>query len=300
VHKWGSPTNPNVYWIHYKPYEISKLFKASSGEKVSNGQVKVLLRSLGFKYKRMHKNLATGQSDCRNQQFGMICELIMLLSLNSPIISIDCKRKEVLGNLHRDGEIAMIGQVEVLDHDYGHLAEGKVIPHGIYDLQKNEGYMTIGTSHETAEFIKDNLLWWWDNWGKNNYPDAKNILILCDSGGANSYRHHAFKKQMQQLAQTIGIEIIICHYPPYTSKWNPIEHRLFAHVHQAMKGVPFYNYDIVLQITQKTTTKTGLKVYARLLQKEYDIGIKTDKNEVDPQRIAFNSNLNKLSYCIKP
>lgn len=158
--------------------------------------------------------------------------------------------------------------------------------------------MTIGNSHETADFIADNLRWWWDNYGIHHYPDARNILILCDAGGANSYRHHAFKKAMLLLAKELGLHFIICHYPPYASKWNPIEHRLFAHVHRAMQGVVFTDYNIVKELIEKTKTKNALKVFVRLNLKDYPIGIKTDKSEVDFRRIQFNDNLSKLSYRI--
>jgi len=220
------------------------------------------------------------------------------MSTFNPVISIDCKKKERLGNLYRAGKCHSTDKINVYDHDYQYLSTGSVIPHGIYDLLANKGYISIGNSHETAEFIKDNLLWWWDNFGIHQYPDAKSILILCDAGGGNSYRHHAFKKHMLDLAKIIGIEIIICHYPPYSSKWNPIEHRLFCHVHKAMQGVVFIDYNIVKELIQKTTTETGLSVHVRLNLKNYPTGIKTKKSDVDFKRILFNKNIPKLSYKI--
>ena len=158
--------------------------------------------------------------------------------------------------------------------------------------------MSIGNSHETAEFITDNLLWWWENYGIHQYPNAKNILVLCDAGGANSYRHYAFKKQILLLAKQIGLDIIVCHYPPYASKWNPIEHRLFAHVHRAIQGAVFTDYELVAKLINKTKTKTGLKVVARLNQKRYNTGIKTPKSEIDYNRIQFHPQLPVLSYRI--
>ncbi|MGL4364665.1 MAG: ISAzo13 family transposase [Bacteroidales bacterium] len=298
-HKAGSPTDAAVYWIHYRPIELAKAFFESSGHRVSHGMIKRELSDMGFKYRKLSKNLATGSSPDRNQQFEIICKLMLLMSLDSPIISIDCKKKEQIGNLYRSGKCYMKGSVEVYDHDYSHLGEGKVIPHGIYDLFHNEGYITIGNSHETAEFIMDNLLWWWETYGIHHYPDAKNILILCDAGGGNGYRHHAFKKKMLELARLIGKDLIICHYPPYASKWNPIEHRLFAYVHKAMEGVVFSNYLIVKELIEKTTTSKGLMVFVRIVDKQYDIGIKTNKEEVDYDRIFYNSALPKLSYMIR-
>ena len=296
--KAGSPTDSTVYWIHLKPREIAASFLEETGYKVSHGFVKRLLKDLGFQYRKLSKNLATGHSEYRDQQFQIIFELVAAVSTNTPILSIDCKKKERLGNLYRTGKCYSTAPIKVYDHDYHYLSEGKVIPHGIYDLQLNKGYISIGNSHETAEFVKDNLLWWWDNFGIHQYPNANCILILCDSGGANSHRHHIFKKEMLDLAQTIGLDIIICHYPPYASKWNPIEHRLFCHVHHAIQGVIFSDYNLVKELFSKTTTKNGLKVIVRLNFKEYKIGIKTSADEVDYHKIQFNKVVPHLSYRI--
>ena len=266
--------------------------------RVSAGFVKRVLREQGYKYRKLSKNLATGEFAERDAQFKIIFHLVAIMSLDSPVISIDCKKKEVLGTLYRDGKLYTTAPLKVYDHDYLNLSEGRVIPHGIFDLQLNRGYISIGNSHETASFIGDNLLWWWENYGIHNYPDAKSILILCDAGGGNSYRHHAFKKQLLELAQLTGIDFIVCHYPPYASKWNPIEHRLFAHVHQAMQGVIFTDYNIVKELIGKTKTKTGLKVVVRLNLGMYPTKIKTDKSELDFRRIQFNEQIPKLSYRI--
>lgn len=242
--------------------------------------------------------MATGEFAGRDMQFKIIFHLVSIMGLDSPVISIDCKKKEVLGTLYRDGKLHATAPLKVYDHDYLNLSEGKVIPHGIFDLQLNQGYISIGNSHETASFIGDNLLWWWDNYGIHNYPDAKSVLILCDAGGGNSYRHHAFKKQLLELAQLTGIDFIVCHYPPYASKWNPIEHRLFAHMHQAMQGAIFTDYNIVKELIGKTKTKTGLKVVVRLNLGMYPTKIKTDKSELDFSRIQFNEQIPELSYRI--
>lgn len=297
-HKAGSPTNPDIFWIHLRPKEIALQFESQSGHKVSHGLVKRVLLSQGYKYRKMSKTLATGHYEDRDKQFEIIFKLVAIMSVSTPIISIDCKKKERLGNLYRDGSVFSTGSIEVYDHDYHYLAQGAVIPHGIYDVHKNEGYISIGNSHETAEFIADNLLWWWDNYGVHTYPDTKCVLVLCDAGGGNSYRHHAFKKHIQRLAKQIGIDFIICHYPPYASKWNPIEHRLFCHAHKAIQGVVFSDYDIVKELFSKTSTDKGLKVFVRLNLKAYPTGIKTHKSEIDFDKIQFNQNIPSLSYRI--
>ena len=297
-YKAGSPTDPSVYWIHLRPKEIAELFSTNHGYQVSNGFIKRLLGTLGFKYRKQSKTLATGSNIYREAQFKIIFELVALMSVNTPIISIDCKKKEHLGQLYRAGKVYSTAALAAYDHDYSRLSKGRVIPHGIYDLQRNEGYITIGNSHETADFIADNLLWWWDNFGIHQYPDATSILILCDAGGGNSYLHHAFKKHILMLAKKIGLDIIICHYPPYASKWNPIEHRLFCHVHRAIQGAVLTDYEFVKELFSKTKTDTGLKVTVRLNLKEYKTGIKTDKKEVDFDRIQFHPNVPHLSYRI--
>ena len=188
--------------------------------------------------------------------------------------------------------------IEAFDHDYSHLGKGAVIPHGIYDLQRNCGFITIGNSSETASFIVDNLRWWWYEHGIHDYPDARNLLILCDAGGGNSYRHHVFKKELLIFAKEIGLDIIVSHYPPYSSKWNPIEHRLFCHVHQAMSGQMFSDYEFVKTLIEKTSTKTGLHVIVRINLKKYNIGCKTDKSELDNNRIQCHPTIPNLNYRI--
>jgi hypothetical protein len=155
----------------------------------------------------------------------------------NPIISVDSKKKEQLGNFYREGKIYTTETIEVNDHDFPSLAEGVVIPHGIYDMLKNEAIVNIGTSRDTSEFACDSIELWWRQNGKKAYPNATSILILMDGGGSNSSRHYIFKEDLQKLSNKLGIEIRIAHYPPYTSKWNPIEHRLFPHVTRAMQGV---------------------------------------------------------------
>ena len=299
-HKAGSPTDHNIYWISLKPCAIAKLFEAQHQIKVSNGLIKRLLKELGYSYRKQSKQLATGNYAHRDEQFKIICSLILMMSLDSPVLSIDCKKKERLGNLYRNGKYYCTQAVKVYDHDYEHLSEGKVIPHGIYDVQANKGYVSIGGSSETADFIIDNLLWWWEQYGMHQYPNAKNILLLCDAGGANSYRHFIFKHRLMEFAKKTGLSIIVCHYPPYCSKWNPIEHRLFSQVHRAMEGVVFADYDTVTKLIEQTSTKTGLTVVVRLNLKEYKTGIKIDKKDVDEKRIAFHPVIPNLNYRIYP
>ncbi len=299
-YKAGSPTDSDVYWVSLKPCSIAKLFEERHHIKISNGLVKRLLKELGYGYRKQTKQIAIGSYPLRDEQFKIICSLILAMSLGSPILSIDCKKKEKLGNFYRNGKCFCTKAIKVYDHDYEYLSEGKVIPHGIYDMQANKGYVSIGGSRETADFIVDNLLWWWWEYGIHQYPDAKNILILCDAGGANSYRHHIFKHRLMEFAEQTGLSVIVCHYPPYCSKWNPIEHRLFSQVHKSMEGVVLADYHTVEKLIKQTSTKTGLSVVVRLNLKEYQKGIKVDKKDIDKKRIVHHPTIPELNYRIYP
>ena len=297
-HKAGSPTDHSTYWISLKPYAIAKLFEQQHGIKVSNGLIKRLLKELGYSYRKQSKQLATGSYARRNEQFEIICSMVLMMSLESPVVSIDCKKKERLGNLYRNGKCYCTKAIKVFDHDYEHLSQGKVIPHGIYDIQANKGYVSIGASSETADFVVDNLLWWWLEYGIDQYPNARNILLLCDAGGANSYRHFVFKHRLMEFAKQTGLSVIVCHYPPYCSKWNPIEHRLFSQIHKAMEGIIFSDYKTVLKLIEQTSTQTGLTVVVRLNLKQYQKGVKIDKADLDQNRIAFHPVIPELNYRI--
>jgi hypothetical protein len=298
--KAGSPTDPELYWISLKPREVAHLFEQHYQFQVSHGFVKRVLKELGYAYRKQSKQLATGSYGRRNEQFQLICSMVLIMSLKSPVLSIDCKKKERLGNLYRDGKCYCTKAIKVYDHDYEHLSAGKVIPYGIYDMQTNTGYISIGSSSETADFVIDNLLWWWQHYGIHQYPDAKNILLLCDAGGANGYRHFIFKYQLMQFAQQTGLSVVVCHYPPYCSKWNPIEHRLFSQVHKAMEGVVFDSYDTVQKCMERTTTKTGLTVIVRLNLTKYVTGIKINKQAMNEKHISYHPLIPELNYSIYP
>jgi hypothetical protein len=190
--------------------------------------------------------------------------------------------------------------IEVYDHDWPSLATGVAIPHGLYDIQQNIGYIQIGTSRETSEFACDSIRHWWTNYGKQDYPLANSILLLCDSGGSNSSRHYLFKQDLQALVNELGIEIRIAHYPPYTSKYNPIEHRLFPHLSRVCQGVIFDSVQTVQQLMATATTRTGLKVFTTILDKSYHTGRKVDKDFKSTMKIVFDELLPQWNYTAKP
>lgn len=216
--------NPTIRWVKLTRAEISEQMK-QLGVSVSRNIVRKLMKKHRLVKRKMQRKRSTGKSADREQQFkNIIAEKEKFMNSDNPIISVDTKKKELVGgNLHRDGSVYCTQAIEVSDHDYTHLADVKIAPHGIYDTKLNKAHINIGLSSETAEFICDSLKHWWFSIGKNDYPEAKEILMFCDSGGANSYRHHIFKSEVQKLVNEINIPVKIVHYPPYTSKWNPIE-----------------------------------------------------------------------------
>jgi hypothetical protein len=206
----------------------------------------------------------------------------------------------LIGNLYRPGTLYTQATVETLDHDFPSLAEGVVIPHGIYDLQRNHGYVNLGTSHDTSEFACDSLRQWWQAYGRLAYPAATALLILCDGGGSNSARTYLFKADLKRLVQDTGLEIRIAHYPPYTSKYNPIEHRLFPHLTRACQGVIFTSVDVVQELMTKATTKTGLEVSVNILNKEYATGRKVAADFKEQMGVIFDADLPQWNYRLPP
>jgi len=237
----------------------------------------------------------------RNAQFERIAELRTLYEAKgNPVVSVDTKKKELIGNLFREGKIYTTETVEVFDHDFPSLAEGVAIPHAIYDIARNEGYVIIGTSRDTSEFACDSIRYWWDNFGKALYPNADSILMLMDGGGSNSSRHYIFKQDLQALADEIGIEIRIAHYPPYTSKWNPIEHRLFPHITRSLQGMVLITHQLAKELIEKTNTKSGLKVFSSIFNRVYETGRKVAEGFKESMRIIFDDNLAPWNYVAIP
>ena len=237
----------------------------------------------------------------RNAQFERIAELRTLYEAKgNPVVSVDTKKKELIGNLFREGKIYTTETVEVFDHDFPSLAEGVAIPHAIYDIAHNEGYVIIGTSRDTSEFACDSIRYWWDNFGKAHYPNADSILMLMDGGGSNSSRHYIFKQDLQALADEIGIEIRIAHYPPHTSKWNPIEHRLFPYITRSLQGMVLTTHQLAKELIEKTTTKSGLKVFSSIFNRVYETGRKVADEFKESMRIIFDDNLAPWNYVAVP
>jgi len=296
----GDPMNENVYWTNLTQKEISEKMK-EKGICISVTVVKQLLKKHGYVKRKQQKKKTMKHCPDRNQQFEIISELKGdYLNSDNPVISVDTKKKEYIGNFYREGTLYAREQVEVFDHDFNSFAEGIVIPHGIYDLKKNTGFVTIGTSHDTAEFACDSLFSWWKMQGNKDYPTATSILILCDGGGSNSCRHYTFKEELQNLSNKIGLKLRVAHYPPYCSKYNPIEHRMFPHVSRACKGVVFRSIELVKSLIDKTKTSKGLKVISQIVKKIYEVGKKVSIGFKENMKIVFENRLPKWNYTVIP
>jgi len=202
--------------------------------------------------------------------------------------------------MHRQGQAYSLESREVYDHDFSYLHEGVAIPHGIYDLKNNTAYINIGTSKDTSEFACDSIKRWWYRRGRYDYSTASSILIVADGGGSNSSRHYLFKQDLQKLSDEIGVELRVAHYPPYTSKWNPIEHRVFPHVTRVLEGFVLESYDMVKELIETAQTKTGLKIKASIIDKVYKTGRKVAKCFKDTMKIVFDDKLGKWNYVAKP
>lgn len=210
------------------------------------------------------------------------------------------EKKELIGNLYRPGTLYSQETVETFDHDFPSLAEGVAIPYGIYDLARNHGYITLGTSHDTSEFACDCIGQWWEDYGRHFYPQADSLLLLGDGGGSNSSRTYLFKAELERVAAAIGIEIRVAHYPPYTSKYNPIEHRLFPHLTRACQGMIFRSVEVVQELMAQATTKTGLEVDVTILDRVYKTGRKVAANFKEQMRIIFDEERPQWNYRIPP
>ena len=202
----------------------------------------------------------------------------------------------MIGNFFRSGKLYTQETIRVNDHDFPSCSEGKVIPHGLYDINRNVGYMTLGMSADTSEFSCECIREWWLTYGCVDYVEATSLLLLCDCGGSNNARYYLFKEDLQRLADELNIEIRIAHYPPYTSKYNPIEHRLFPHITRACKGVIFKNIELVNELMAQAKTTTGLKVFSTILNKTFKTGRKVADNFKETMKIQFDSYLPQWNY----
>lgn len=296
----GDPMRPDVTWTNLTLDQIAERL-AEAGTPVSVTVVKQLLRKHRYLKRKARKSLSMGQHADRNRQFEKIARLKReYLESDNPILSIDTKKKELVGNFYREGRLYTQETIETFDHDFPSAASGVIIPHGLYDVKRNDGHVNLGISHDTSEFACDSIERWWESRGRMLYPRATSILLLCDGGGSNSASQYLFKEDLQRLVDRIGIEIRVAHYPPYTSKYNPIEHRLFPHLTRACQGVIFHSVELVKELMEKAKTSTGLEVTVDILDKVYQTGRKYAADFKETMKIMFDDILPKWNYRAIP
>jgi len=268
----GSPVEPGAVWTDLTAAGIAERI-TQRGTPVSAHVVEQLLDGHGYRRRKALKDLPMGASEGRDAQFQNIARLREeFLGRGDPVLSIDTKKRELIGNFYRAGTLLTREALRAYDHDFPRFASGVVIPHGLYDLRHNRGYVHLGTSHDTSEFARDCLLDWWLRFGRVLYPGAESLLLLCDGGGSNSASTYLFKEALQGLADRLGLEVRVAHYPPYCSKYNPIEHRLFCHLSRACQGVIFTSVELVKRLMEKAQTRAGLRVVVDVIDKAYQTG----------------------------
>ena len=281
-----------IHWTTQSLMSITKALEDEYEIKVSHTVVAGELDKMGYSKQMNQKMLQVGNAHPdRNAQFEYINETSKkYIFEGTPVISIDCKKKENLGNFKNNGQEyrKKNDPRKVLDHDFLIKELGTVAPYGIYDIDKNTGFINLGTSHDTAEFAVNSILQWWLHIGKETYPNAKRLYINCDGGGSNGSRIHLWKTQLAEFAEFTGLEVHVSHFPPGTSKWNKIEHRLFCYISKNWAAQPLIDIQTVIDLIGSTTTEQGLKVKCVLDEREYPTGIKVqdeDYERIDIERI---------------
>jgi hypothetical protein len=274
AHSAGSPTDERVRWSDLNPGRLAQEL-LERGIAISRNTAAAWLKEAGFRPRALRKELITGVVDPqeRDAQFRYIAELrAQAAQAGLPVFSGDTKKKELLGALHRCGTCYSREDQYVYEHDFRHLADGMLVPHGVYDPMRNLAFMTLGTSRETSAFVCDAIALAWETLFQPLYPDATEILLLFDCGGANAARSLRFKEDLIALSARLGLPLRIAHYPPYTSKWNPIEHRLFSQIEKRWRGIILDTPEKALATLEQTRTKTGLRVVGQILDRCYEIG----------------------------
>jgi transposase len=299
------PKADPMSFVRWTSKSLAHLVQAltAKGHHIKKSALAELLHELGF---RLHVNKKSIEGSChpdRDAQFHYINSTCKAFEHNGhPIISVDCKKKELLGNFKNGGREwqAKGEQTNVNVYDFLSLADGKAIPYGVYDLVHKRGFVNVGIDHDTAEFAVESIRRWWHSSGKALYPDQKQLLILADGGGSNGVRNRLWKKKLQELANEEGLRITVLHYPPATSKWNQIEHRLFSFISINWRAQPLTSLEVVLELLSHTKTKEGLTVMALKDSNSYPTGLKVSDEEFAALNIVREPFHGEWNYTIQP
>jgi hypothetical protein len=300
----GDPVS-GCKWTRKTTAKIAQQLKRT-GIRVSGKTVGRLLKQMKFSLRMNLKNLESGLRNPpdprqRDQQFRYIRSQIRnYVAQGLPVISVDTKSRELIGPFHQSGRRWSEEPIKVFDHDFPSDSKGIALPYGIYDLSRNEGFVCVGTSRDTSQFAVDSIRTWWSKAGSSHYPDADRLLILADCGGSNGYRTRLWKHQLQvAFCNRFSLEVKVCHYPPGSSKWNPIEHRMFSFISSNWAGQPLLDYETVLKFIRTTKTTAALKIRAFLNRKQYLKGIRVSDpqmKEIPLKRYTLRPNWN-YSIC---
>lgn len=301
----GDPQSP-LLWTARSLRNIKRALE-EMGHNVGIDTIATLLKKLGYSLQANSKRLEGAQHPDRNAQFEHINEMVRRQQeAGLPAISVDTKKKELVGNYKNAGrELRPIGVPErVLSHDFpnDHTGDGqsKAVPYGVYDLAENEAWVGVGINHDTAEFAVSTIRTWWIEMGKPLYPGATSLLIIADGGGSNGYRIRLWKYELQQLTNELGFPISVCHLPPGTSKWNKIEHRLFSFITQNWRGKPLISHQVIVELIAATTTSKGLTVQARLDETVYRTGRRVTDTQMEEVYLVPEKFHGEWNYTIRP
>jgi hypothetical protein len=297
----GDPESP-LRWTAKSGRKLAAEM-AAHGFKVSPQKVHALLKSLGYSLQANRKSREGIDHPERDEQFGYINRQVKsFMRDGQPVISVDTKKKELIGDFKNGGKEWQPKGVpsEVRVHDFIDKELGKVIPYGVYDVGANQGWVNVGTDHDTPEFAVESIRRWWNHMGKKRYPGATRLLITADAGGSNGYRARAWKYHLHRLALDIDLEITVCHFPPGTSKWNKIEHRMFSHITMNWRGRPLVSHEVVVNLIANTTTAQGLKIRAKLDERIYPKGEQISDEDLAAIPLAQARTRGAWNYRISP
>jgi hypothetical protein len=297
----GDPQSP-LCWTSKSTRKLAKEL-AAQGHAISHQTVAALLTDWGYSLQANRKTKEGHDHPDRDAQFEYIAQQVRAFQAEGqPVISVDAKKKELIGDFRNPGrEWHRRGHPEeVRAKDFKDKGLGKAIPEGVYDLSRNEGWVSVGVDHDTAEFAVASIRRWWEEMGSAVYPRARRLLITADAGGSNGYRTRLWKVELQGLADALGLRTTVCHFPPGTSKWNKIEHRMFCYITKNWRGKPLRSRGIIVNLIGNTTTKAGLQIQAELDTNTYRTGIKVSAEELAAVRLEKASFHGEWNYTIAP
>jgi hypothetical protein len=290
-----------LLWTNKSLNNISKELKKEK-HSISRYTVRRFLLEHGYTLQSNKKSKEHANSPRRDSQFRYINEMVGKFSgKNQPVISVDAKKKELVGSFKNAGKRWLkAGEAEEVNvYDFESLAEGKAVPYGIYEIARNKGFVNVGISSDTAEFAVNSIRRWWKNIGQKNYLQAKELLICSDCGGSNGNRNKLWAYHLQKFAEENGIKITVCHYPPGTSKWNRIEHKMFSFISMNWKGKPLVSYEVIINLIRGTKTKKGLRIRAKLDKRKYEKGKKISEEEFKKINRTRHSTNPEWNYTIQ-